>query len=867
MTSQRHVESPVGGENGTDNKLEEDKGRGVRHCDKADGASHEESQRTGWAERTRHEEIDNKQSHRGDRDCGSGAGDRRRSIQHTHTEHRMDDTVQGDRQRSVQLTERAERTNNERTEDRQRTIRQLDRDDRNQHNEMENRRRSMHHAERDYGCHNTESEERQRYTQPTYGKARDSYIDKDSYSEVDYRRRSSPYNYTQSKNEDKERDYRRRSMQHTSVEIKNKDKEREDRRRSGPTNHGGYGNDGSERSDRRRTTQHTRTKIETNAKEQGDRRMARQSADTGDRNRTQETARSNRHIQSPHSADSDRNEQSRRCVQSAGDAMKDTNEKRKTCTEPRSDVDKGGNEQGKIHTESRSGAKRDRNEVAHRTGRAFDDVCGDTHMPGLTDSNVTDRRPQKRRHSAALDGVAEQYVYSSAPVKRARRGSEARQYTQSRMPPQRDPTIDTSQPRDKLGTSPTHTHARNQTPSDTHTAQRTVPNSGTNRGSHTGDSGFRRPRSDVGGSTDTSGIDMGSDSAGRHKIGSSDVGSNSHAESGRASARRAASECGRGFHGNGASGNGQTPAASKRLRYSLDGKHHRESMGKLLQSANIQDNHSPPSSTPRSTPRDTAPEAKRLFADDLDTPAGSEQWTNNQEQVELDPRLDVCSEQFDPAMALAAPTIPLPFPKMKAFDNLSKLAGFLFGAPKSGSTANTPKPKIGSAPNSVASTPKTREARTHSTGLTLSNTANTSTGPDSSEADNNTTILGSNTAFSGGKTPTNLSISSQIGSTSSPKFISETKTAEDTTSSKSAELPAVVKRIGAGGAASKHTQHAHKSKHAHSAKERMPQKKRLRDVLQRMPAFGEEGGPLSVLYTCFSQKCRTRDRYLYVTSC
>lgn len=42
-------------------------------------------------------------------------------------------------------------------------------------------------------------------------------------------------------------------------------------------------------------------------------------------------------------------------------------------------------------------------------------------------------------------------------------------------------------------------------------------------------------------------------------------------------------------------------------------------------------------------------------------------------------KIDVCSERFDPLLALYSPTVPLPFPKIKCFNNVAEYESFQRG--------------------------------------------------------------------------------------------------------------------------------------------------------------------------------------------
>ncbi|XP_029918424.1 U7 snRNA-associated Sm-like protein LSm11 [Myripristis murdjan] len=46
---------------------------------------------------------------------------------------------------------------------------------------------------------------------------------------------------------------------------------------------------------------------------------------------------------------------------------------------------------------------------------------------------------------------------------------------------------------------------------------------------------------------------------------------------------------------------------------------------------------------------------------------------------DLGDKLDVCSDNFDPLLALYSPTVPLPFPNIKCFNNVSEYESFLRG--------------------------------------------------------------------------------------------------------------------------------------------------------------------------------------------
>ncbi|XP_034545253.1 U7 snRNA-associated Sm-like protein LSm11 [Notolabrus celidotus] len=58
---------------------------------------------------------------------------------------------------------------------------------------------------------------------------------------------------------------------------------------------------------------------------------------------------------------------------------------------------------------------------------------------------------------------------------------------------------------------------------------------------------------------------------------------------------------------------------------------------------------------------------------ELETEAGSKDVDDGADKI------DVCSDNFDPLMALYSPTVPLPFPNVKCFNNVSAYESFLKG--------------------------------------------------------------------------------------------------------------------------------------------------------------------------------------------
>ncbi|KAM6953197.1 U7 snRNA-associated Sm-like protein LSm11 [Aplochiton taeniatus] len=60
-------------------------------------------------------------------------------------------------------------------------------------------------------------------------------------------------------------------------------------------------------------------------------------------------------------------------------------------------------------------------------------------------------------------------------------------------------------------------------------------------------------------------------------------------------------------------------------------------------------------------------------------PSDSETDTNRDTEEDIGAKLDVCSDKFDPLLALYSPTVPLPYPNIKCFNNISEYESFLKG--------------------------------------------------------------------------------------------------------------------------------------------------------------------------------------------
>lgn len=57
-------------------------------------------------------------------------------------------------------------------------------------------------------------------------------------------------------------------------------------------------------------------------------------------------------------------------------------------------------------------------------------------------------------------------------------------------------------------------------------------------------------------------------------------------------------------------------------------------------------------------------------------------------------KIDVCSENFDPLRALYSPTVPLPFPNVKCFNNVAEYESFLKGGRGRAKPENVEKKRL-----------------------------------------------------------------------------------------------------------------------------------------------------------------------------
>lgn len=57
-------------------------------------------------------------------------------------------------------------------------------------------------------------------------------------------------------------------------------------------------------------------------------------------------------------------------------------------------------------------------------------------------------------------------------------------------------------------------------------------------------------------------------------------------------------------------------------------------------------------------------------------------------------KIDVCSEKFDPLLALYSPTVSIPFPKIKCFNNVSDYESFLKGGRGRAKPENVEKKRL-----------------------------------------------------------------------------------------------------------------------------------------------------------------------------
>ncbi|KAM7000846.1 U7 snRNA-associated Sm-like protein LSm11 [Tautogolabrus adspersus] len=70
---------------------------------------------------------------------------------------------------------------------------------------------------------------------------------------------------------------------------------------------------------------------------------------------------------------------------------------------------------------------------------------------------------------------------------------------------------------------------------------------------------------------------------------------------------------------------------------------------------------------------------ERTTATCSSTPSVSERQPETGSKADDAEKVDVCSDKFDPLLALYSPTVPLPFPNVKCFNNVSAYESFLRG--------------------------------------------------------------------------------------------------------------------------------------------------------------------------------------------
>ncbi|XP_072519654.1 U7 snRNA-associated Sm-like protein LSm11 [Salminus brasiliensis] len=79
--------------------------------------------------------------------------------------------------------------------------------------------------------------------------------------------------------------------------------------------------------------------------------------------------------------------------------------------------------------------------------------------------------------------------------------------------------------------------------------------------------------------------------------------------------------------------------------------------------------------------RETGGESSSVPRDQTSTLSACEQPESDQSDSEddLDKKLDISSDQFDPLLALYSPQVPLPFPNIKCFNNIAEYESFIKG--------------------------------------------------------------------------------------------------------------------------------------------------------------------------------------------
>ncbi|XP_053735238.1 U7 snRNA-associated Sm-like protein LSm11 [Synchiropus splendidus] len=85
---------------------------------------------------------------------------------------------------------------------------------------------------------------------------------------------------------------------------------------------------------------------------------------------------------------------------------------------------------------------------------------------------------------------------------------------------------------------------------------------------------------------------------------------------------------------------------------------------------------------------ETPARSNTLPAPTHDSDSGNKAWDDKSAEI------DVCSENFDPLRALYAPSVPLPFPNIKCFNNVAEYEGFLRGGRGRAKPENVEKKRL-----------------------------------------------------------------------------------------------------------------------------------------------------------------------------